>query len=378
MNLYRESTYEADDIVALGLHIENVDNVKHSTARKLSRPFLDEEESFDVQMDSSRDSMRVKKVDNNTTLAKDIFGSESAPETLDHMRHMTALEACGLSPYKSVSPGMSRSSSQRKRGEEESLRSKEGKEVDSMATFGRKSQLTNKLQTGGLSDESAGKSDDGKKAEDESEWGITVSKKASRRGTLGKATYRDKDNAAGRMADLFTQAAAASSQLELNADNLKELEATSSTKEHLFVPMTTEELSEDGRSITRKRSMVLVERKKFEALARRMGVLESQLAQLEAASLPSFSDLGSMSERGRTSHKLDEIFAIPVAPRLSQDKASEEQKEVENIGSSIKAWSFSTMLSALPSYGEHLDKLSSSLSAPLTYLTCSLSSFLQT
>jgi len=359
MNLYRESTYETEDMVALGLLLKDDDDVKHNTARKLDCLLSKEAVPFKGPMDPSQDSMRMKKVSQDTVFAKDIFGSVSLPdkiETLDHMRHMTALEIRGLSPYKSVSPGMSRSSSQRKRGEGERTAVSEAKEGNTMATFGRRGGLANKLQGGESFDEcAANKSDDGGKAEDESEWGVTVSRKASRRSTLARATNRDTDKAAARMADLFTPAA--SIQAELNEVNLKELEAASSSKEHLCVPMTTGELSEDGKSVKRKRSMVLVERKKFEALARRMGVLESQLAQLEAASLPSLSDLGSMSERGRNSHKLDEIFALPAVPQPSRHNVSEQQKGSDDGDGPLKVWSLPMMLSALPSYGEHLDTL---------------------
>ncbi|KDN40356.1 hypothetical protein K437DRAFT_275747 [Tilletiaria anomala UBC 951] len=54
--------------------------------------------------------------------------------------------------------------------------------------------------------------------------------------------------------------------------------------EKLSVPLYSIEPSSDGKGSTKKRSMVLVERKRFESLARRMGALEVQIAALESAS----------------------------------------------------------------------------------------------
>lgn len=361
LNLYRGSTYEEEGMVALGMDIDDGDSVRHSTARKISRPASDELQEQVADVQAAQDSIHVRKADNSTPLARDIFVS-SEKEPMDHMRHMSALEACGLSPYKAVSPAMSRKPSQKRHGEGEKSMTVDAPDSreSSKVTLGRKAGTGNLsiLLAGGLFDDYTCASDEGKKAEDERDWGTTVSRKASRRNTLANSTARQQGAAPNRIADLFTPVP----QDELSADNLKELELTSVDKEHLFVPMSTIEPSEDGKSVTRKKSMVLVERKKFEALARRMGVLESQLAQLEAASLPSLSNLDSMSDRGRSCRVLDEIFTIPVLPLSPQhinNNGDEEEHSMPKPNSddyTTRFWSFPALLGAVPSYGEHLGK----------------------
>ena len=48
----------------------------------------------------------------------------------------------------------------------------------------------------------------------------------------------------------------------------------------ISVPLYSIEASSDGKGSTKKRSMVLVDRKRFESLARRMSALEDQIAAL--------------------------------------------------------------------------------------------------
>jgi hypothetical protein len=97
--------------------------------------------------------------------------------------------------------------------------------------------------------------------------------------------------------------------------------------------------------------LVLVERKRFESLARRMGAMECQLADLEAASLPPLSDLGSMGEQSPTeqvSRALDDVFTIPELPNRS--KENDEDVSTEKNAANASRWS---LLGAIPSYGEH-------------------------
>lgn len=375
-NRYRGSTYEPEDIEALGLLVgDEEDNVKFETARKISGPPSYCEEEFEEEsrpVKESRfahDSIRVKRKDGGSTFVKDIFANVDAIELTkpisDHMRHMSAHEASGLSPYKAVGPSMSRKSSQRKHADGErsamadlmEARVQEGRENN--ATFGRKggaknTQLTAMLKASGIYDgpnaATEALAEDGKKAEDESEWGITVSRKASRKGTLARNTAREKDGTASRMAELFTPAPPS---CQLSEDNLKELEKTAvSSRDELLVPLTTFEPCDDGKGSIQKQSMVLVERKRFEALAKRMGVLESQLAQLEAASLPSLSELGSMSDRTGGKRSLDQVFAIPIAPMIETSQ-EEEEHIVTTSGDMTRTWSLPTLLGAIPSYGEY-------------------------
>ena len=389
-NPYRSSTYEPEEMEALGLHIDEEDDIKFGTARKISRPPSYEEQPPMVEMAAAQNSIRIKKPASEAR-AQDVFAqtlvedSDAAMPSIEHMRNMSAHEASGLSPYKPLSPAMSRKSSQRRQGEgekngladisEAKAESKESK----MATFGRKAggnsmQLTAMLIASGMADGPQAEShgEDVKKAEDESEWGVTMSRKASRRGTLARNAGLEKEGAtASRMAELFMPAGPD----ELNAHNLKELEKKEQEhallKDHLYLPLTSLEPTADGKGSVRKRSMVLVERKRFESLARRMGVLESQLADLEAASLPPLSDLGSMANRDSREHStraaLDEVFTIPQAPSLlpaSEKEASSDTPKGEEL--EARGWALPLRFGAIPSYGESV----ATWSAPPPLLTC--------
>lgn len=373
VNRYRGSTYEPEDIEALGFLVGEEDDIKFGTARKISGPpsHCEEEEEEAGPLKEScfaQDSIRVKKTDGASPFVRDLFANVEAVEatkpTSDYMRHMSAHEASGLSPYKAVSPSVSRKPSQRRHAEGERSALAELVEAkveeckENNATFGRKGaksmQLTAMLKSSGIYDGPNAATDtlaeDGKKAEDESEWGVTVSRKASRKGTLARNAAREKDGVASRMAELFTPA---SPSCPLREDNLKQLERTAaSSKDQLLVPLTTFEPSDDGKGSIRKQSMVLVERKKFEALARRMGVLESQLAQLEAASLPSLSELGSISDRDPATRTLDQVFAVPVIPTVGSLE-KEEQQVGTTPEDATRSWSLPMLLGAIPSYGEH-------------------------
>ncbi|UZJ57148.1 hypothetical protein CBS101457_006468 [Exobasidium rhododendri] len=390
LNLYRSSTYEAEELEALGLHVGEPSDVKWSTAKKISRPPSREEEEESrsrMGMPAANDSTRVKKANTDSSsilIAGDLFSevvNESKVEPrIEHMRNITALEALGLSPYKPLSPGMSRKTSQKRHGEGGKGNMPgcvEGKAIQTSdnekATFGRRRgadsmQLAAMLQASGILDgpdvTASHLSAGGKKAEDEGEWGTTVSRKVSRMGTLAKNSTSDSDSnssarevegAAIRMAELFSPA-----PLErLNASNLTEL-GREQGQDHLCVPVTTIEATADGKGSFRKRSMILVERKRFESLARRMGVLESQLANLEAASLPSLSDLGSLVDRSPVSQKsslraLADVFTIPPVPlHLNADvgeSVGEERERAKPKRASASAWSIPLQLfGIIPSY----------------------------
>ncbi|KAE8203055.1 hypothetical protein CF327_g7797, partial [Tilletia walkeri] len=65
--------------------------------------------------------------------------------------------------------------------------------------------------------------------------------------------------------------------------------------EKLAVPLTMLAPAPDGKGSIKKRSMVLVDRRRFESLARRMGVLEEQLAGLEGDTSAASSMAGSQA-----------------------------------------------------------------------------------
>ena len=138
--------------------------------------------------------------------------------------------------------------------------------------------------------------------------------------------------------------------------------------EMLSVPLTTLAPSPDGKGSIKKTSMVLVERKRFESLARRMGVLEDQLSQLDALT-ESGSALGvgslASSSAGEKNHArrrtaLEEVFTIPQhAGQVSKDEEREAKPsathEDESDEEDVQSWGFNfgrpLKLGAIPSYG---------------------------
>ncbi|KAL9931957.1 hypothetical protein V8E36_009272 [Tilletia maclaganii] len=64
--------------------------------------------------------------------------------------------------------------------------------------------------------------------------------------------------------------------------DVSELDPIEPGAEKVAVPLTTLAPAPDGKGSIKKRSMVLVDRRRFESLARRLGVLEEQLAGLES------------------------------------------------------------------------------------------------
>ncbi|KAK0554204.1 hypothetical protein OC845_000823 [Tilletia horrida] len=98
------------------------------------------------------------------------------------------------------------------------------------------------------------------------------------------------------------------SGLDLNVD-LSELDPIEPSGEKIPVPLTMLAPAPDGKGSIKKRSMVLVDRRRFESLARRMGALEEQLAGLETATSVAGSTAGDT--QGRQSSLLRNMFDAP-------------------------------------------------------------------
>lgn len=173
---------------------------------------------------------------------------------------------------------------------------------------------------------------------------------------------------AARMLELFNP-------VSIDDAEASPIKGTADTDDYLSVPLTTLAPSPDGKGSIRKRSMILVERKRFESLARRMGVLENQLANLEsmpnspALGAASDADLGSVTSnatdrRGRNRTALEDVFTYPMPEQRSSAQQEQERllfDEAEAQGENLKpgkeGW-FGAMLSigAIPSYGEWLSR----------------------
>ncbi|KAK0558964.1 hypothetical protein OC844_004748 [Tilletia horrida] len=93
--------------------------------------------------------------------------------------------------------------------------------------------------------------------------------------------------------------------------------------EKLAVPLTTLAPNPDGKGSIKKRSMVLVDRKRFESLARRMGVLEEQLAGLESATSAASSVAGSQARASTLRNMFDEALSTPSTPAPSSSAAAQ-------------------------------------------------------
>ena len=119
------------------------------------------------------------------------------------------------------------------------------------------------------------------------------------------------------------------------------------------IPLYTIEPTADGKGSTKKRSMVLVERKRFESLARRMGALEDQLAELDSAkpSPASTPHLRQMfDEQPLLAQAKPELVEKGVqGEELDEDEEEEEEEEEEE---QVKEAATKSMLSlgAIPSY----------------------------
>ncbi|CAD6883886.1 unnamed protein product [Tilletia laevis] len=99
------------------------------------------------------------------------------------------------------------------------------------------------------------------------------------------------------------------SGLDLNVSEL-ELEPIEPGGDKIAVPLTVLAPAPGGKGSIKKRSMVLVDRRRFESLARRMGVLESQLAGLESETTSAVSSVAGSQARASTLRGLFEHPAM--------------------------------------------------------------------
>lgn len=333
-NPYRRSTYEEEELEALGLD-PNVNTCKFDTAKKVPR--IAEERG------AAQDSVRVKRFGDDRVAAniRDMFAT--ATTDLHHHASRDSSADDEVPPLKTAR---------------------------TVGTFGRAALMT------ALQQANETQNDGNKRAEDESEWGVTFSRKASRRNTLARAdgsnaaaaiqsdhAKESTSSAASRMSQLFNPVPLSEANLEKHEKDAEtDPETLESPQDKILLPLTTLEPDNDGKGSIKKRSMVLVDRRKFEALAKRMGVLEEQLAGLEAISLPPDSDLGSMGKSSNMNAAqvraaLDEVFTIPAAPFHHEDM--EEQEDVSTADekateSANSRWSLVRQFGIIPSYSEYL------------------------
>lgn len=339
-NPYRRSTYEEKELEALGLDV-NVSTCKFDTAKKVS-PIIEER-------GAAKDSVRVKRSndENGTTSIRDIFATQ-IDESINSSHH-----ASRESSADDVVPPL--------------------KAIRTTGTFGRAALMS------ALQQASEEQNDSSRRAEDESEWGVTFSRKASRRNTLARAdgvnvvatvngdhTREENNTAASRMSQLFNPVPLSEANLEkhekvaVKASEEEVGNSEESLQDKILLPLSTLEPDGDGKGSIRKRSMVLVDRRKFEALAKRMGVLEEQLAGLEAISLPPDSDLGSMGKSSNMNAAqvraaLDEVFAVPaVSGHYEENEEGIPTIEEEAQRAESSKWSLVRHFGVIPSYSECL------------------------
>lgn len=340
-NPYRRSTYEEEELEALGLDA-NVNTCKFDTAKKVPR--IAEERGAD------QDSVRIKRSgdENAATGIRDIFATHS--EESNNVHHHASRDS---SADDEVPPL---------------------KTARTVGTFGRAALMS------ALQQATEAQNDSSKRAEDESEWGVTFSRKASRRNTLARAdganaaaaVHADHakeitgTSAASRMSQLFNPIPLSEANLEKHEKDAEASptdETSTSPQDKILLPLTTLEPDNEGKGSIKKHSMVLVDRRKFEALAKRMGVLEDQLAGLEAISLPPDSDLGSLGKSSNMNAAqvraaLDEVFTIPAVPSFHHVEDDEHEEilpaDEEEKDPATSKWSLLRQFGIIPSYSEYL------------------------
>lgn len=336
-NPYRQSTYEPEEVEALGLE-DGSNTFKFDTAKKLPPRASDE-------LGAANDSVKLRKSTNvPITDFRDIFASENEERgsvkaaNVDRREH----SECSADEVPPLVAGRT------------------------VGTFGR-AALAAALKVQSI--ETGEAIDGGRRAEDESEWGVTFSRKASRRNTLARSekvpdatpapnSEGKESTIASRMSELFNPAPLSAANLQRHDKDGQDASRStpmevSESKDKILLPLTTLEPDEAGKGSLRKTSMVLVDRRRFEALAKRMGVLEEQLASLEAISLPPDSDLGSLGkhsqQQSRARAALDDVFTIPPAPLQHEEQnAQAEDASVTRE----ENWNLVRSFGAIPSYGE--------------------------
>ncbi|PWN51755.1 hypothetical protein IE53DRAFT_385877 [Violaceomyces palustris] len=97
----------------------------------------------------------------------------------------------------------------------------------------------------------------------------------------------------------------------------------------LLVPLTTVEPHPSGKGSVRKRSMVLVDRQRFESLARRMQRLEDQLNDIELNGLINLANSKQGTVEGSRSRrsKLEELFKAEMEKEESDLEGGEGEQE---------------------------------------------------
>lgn len=191
-----------------------------------------------------------------------------------------------------------------------------------------------------------------KLAEDEERWGETLSRGSARKlvsptevqGEQSSVSGLSRKNVPGVLLGLFEPGdaapAPASNQASTSAnaaetttpagsvsDAAPAVSGAVSHQDQIAVPLTTLEPNPDGRGSIKKRSMVLVERKRFESLARRMGVLEAQLAALDnvpGSPPPGLDDVDNdvIAEPAPASGKRSLVDAFAQAERDEKESPS--------------------------------------------------------
>jgi hypothetical protein len=332
-NPYRMSTYDDEDVAALGLY-EGRNTLKFETARRIT---LDNEESLDVG--AAGDSIRIRTNEGvmDTSAFKDLFTPQiacdatqedkiSAPSSTEHSNNAKIFlaEEAEMDIVKRTPPTYGRTA---------------------LAAALRAQQI----QTSPESDMNA------RKAENESEWGVTVSRKASRRGTAARnevkrllpsveADDTRYNTAASRMSALFSP----SVLTELAPCQPDVDDVSDQHEDQILLPLATLDIEANGSASLRKKSMVLVDRRKFEALSKRMGDLEAQLADMEAASNATMSTSPSNAAHPR----LRTIFDGNQQAQQSRSGADKKQDFDEDEENHERDWNLALRFGLIPSYGE--------------------------
>jgi hypothetical protein len=126
----------------------------------------------------------------------------------------------------------------------------------------------------------------------------------------------------------------------------------------LLVPITTLAPGPDGKGSVRQRSMVMVDRRRFESLARRALLVDDMAHQLSVLERLSSVDAQAPSaelrdsRRERTRSALDDVFAQPK-DESAADADAQVEALLEEDARSGKGWLRSLLdVGAIPSYGE--------------------------
>lgn len=356
-NPYRMSTYNDEEVAALGLDTTGgAENSNVLTARKIVRPATSEG-------GAAQDSIRLSRRTAGSSSCRQIFLPEGSNSKGNDATPSPDVSEEGKDSMREINEGVCPASDVVEANET----SKPEEQVDAptleKAEHAKESKFDEKALDKGS-----------KSAEDEGDWGLTFSRVAgrnsvaSRRGTVSKAFGSAKakppsGSAAARMSALFS-----SSSDEVPFPDTQEANAAA---DHIRLPLMSLDPSADGKGSVRKTSMVLVERRLFEDLARRMGVLEEQLVQLE--SLPSDADLkqlieacegdirnppkedpcsDSQSKSNATSSSLDDVFTIPSAKTIrggaQHHSGFDHGNEDPDEG---RGWKLPISLGMIPSYG---------------------------